>query len=449
MSSSRIGPVSVLVSSLLLFGCEAQSPDPQDGTETLGTSGGEMTDTLLSLGETTSPDSTNEATASAPSSSSSAPAQTSSSSTSSSAPTTSELPSSSAESSTGQETQTQAPLPRTIEFFVPNHKALKGEKGSSELRLTIAPMGSADSKNSILDTAVRVDAEGKVSVTVDEPETAPDKASKLQQFMVTLYRDTNEDSKAGKGDEFTATVLEFLVYRANLEPARRWRKFDPKTRKAVAIEDAIPMVSVWDRPERKEAMLGGKVSVVHKDIKSVALFSEMEKLDLKKNFSLALRSLDYKIPRDKLFWEARVSGNMDRRRWAKPDLPVLSGIGNHGLSWFAGYHTPTFTVFPTVRRNSTITDELCHGPQTLVAIWIEKSKTWVQSMSGAFVVAYHNLAPGWNIVKIDRTPGQRVSFHQISKEERYDLSFAPICDGTNRSASHELPSPELPRLRLE
>lgn len=288
-------------------------------------------------------------------------------------------------------------------------------------------MGSASSDAALLDQAVTIGAEGKVIFEISEPAPDPDKVGKLQQFMVTLYRDRNKNQKAEVGDEFRATLLEFLIYRSDAEPKLRWRKFDPKTRKAVEIAAPIPMMSVWTRAPRNEALIGGKVSDVPKDLVSVALFSDLEKLDLKKNFSTARRALDYKIPRDKLFWEAKISRTMDRRRWAEEKRPVLAGIGRHGLSWFSGYHTPSPTLIPTARRNSLLTDELCHSAQALVAIWIEPSDAWIESMAGAFVVAYHDLAPGWNIVKIDRSPGKQVSFHQISREDRYELSFSPIC----------------------
>lgn len=288
-------------------------------------------------------------------------------------------------------------------------------------------MGSASSESALLDTAVTLTDEGKILFELSEPAFEPEKVGKLQQFMVTLYRDKNTNEQAESGDEFTATLLEFLVYRSDAEPHLRWRKFDPNSHTAVEIEGAINMVGVWSRAPRKEALIGGKVSDVPKDLVSVALFSDMEKLNLDKNFTVAGRSLDYKIPKDSLFWEAKISGNMDRRRWADEKRPALAGIGRHGLSWFSGYHTPSPTLFPTVRRNSQLTDELCHSGQALVAIWIQESDQWIQSMTGAFVVAYHDLAPGWNIVKIDRSPGKQVTFHQISREDRYELTFSPLC----------------------
>lgn len=321
------------------------------------------------------------------------------------------------------------PFVRTLDFSVPEYKKILKD-GADRLRISIAPMGNASSETAFIDQSIKLSDRGKISMQLGEPKTEdPSKASKLRQFMVTLYRDRNGDQKAGKGDEFIATLLEFLVYRADAKPEIRWRKFDPETRKAISIKAPINMVTVGNRIPRKAAQVGGKVSQVPKDIAGIALFSEKEKLDLKKNFMIAVRSLDEKLERDKLFWETEVSGNMDRLRWAAEKRPVISGIGRHGLAWFGGYHTPTPTLIPTVRRNSRITDELCHRAQPLIAIWIQKSDEWITSMSGAFLVAYHDLAPGWNIVKIDRSKGKKASFHQISKKERYDLTFSPVCSG--------------------
>lgn len=410
MSKRRFGSVCLILGSIFAVGCQGGE---QDNTATTGVqtqSDQSSTNTDLSNPSTTYVEPT-----------SSSFLTSSSTDVATSAPSTSSTP-----STTSDTTSAPGPITRTIELTVPGHKKILDD-GAENLRIAVAPMGSASSESALLDTAITISQDGKIAFEISEPAPDPEKVGKLQQFMVTLYRDKNSNQKAEVGDEFTATLLEFLVYRSDAEPKLRWRKFDPTSRKAVEIEGPITMVGVWSRAPRQEAQIGGKVSDVPEDLVSVALFSDIEKLDLKRNFNTARRSLDAKIPRDKLFWEAKVSGNMDRRRWADEKRPALSGIGRHGLSWFSGYHTPSPTLFPTVRRNSLLTDELCHSGQALVAIWIQSSDKWIESMTGAFVVAYHDLAPGWNIVKIDRTPGQQVSFHQISKQDRYELTFSPVC----------------------
>lgn len=437
MFRKRVGSVCFFLGSILALGCQDQG-----GTSST-TGATEQTDQASTTADASLPLTTFVETTMSLSSSSSVPT-----SSSSSTQETSSATSSSSEQTSSETTSAPGPVTRVLELLVPGHRKLL-EEGAEHLRISVAPMGSASSDGALLDEAVTVTGEGKIVFEISEPAHDPDKVGKLQQFMVTLYRDKNENQEADVGDEFSATLLEFLIYRSDTEPNMRWRKFDPRSRRAVEIEGAITMVGVWARAPRIEALIGGKVSDVPKDLVSVALFSDVEKLDLKKNFSTAGRSLDEKIPRDKLFWEAKISRSMDRRRWADEKRPVLSGIGRHGLSWFSGYHTPSPTLIPTARRNSQLTDELCHSGQALVAIWIQESDRWITSMTGAFVVAYHDLAPGWNIVKIDRSPGKQVSFHQISRQDRYELTFSPVC-GIRNASGVDISSvgPQFPKIDL-
>lgn len=425
------GYLSVLLGSLLLFGCESQGENGDEESQESSTSGGEgdiVSSTTQETGQMSS-GSSQDSSPTLPS-----PSSSETSSAPSSSDSTSQPPTSSSSSTSSDTPSSTEPIVHKIELWVPGYKKLLGDGGKS-VRLIVAPMGSSDASRALLDRAVTVSPEGLIVLELNEPETTdPSKASQLRQYMVTLYRDKDEDQKPGKGDEFFCTLLDFLVYRADMEPKLRWRKFDPSTRKAVPITEKIRMKSVWNPPERKEVMLGGKVSDVPKDMVSVSLFMDVEKQDLKKNFLLASRGLDYKIPKDKLFWEATISERMNRRRWAEEKSPVIRGLGRHGLAWFGGYHTPTLTLIPTVRRNSKVTDELCHGSQALVAIWIEPSPEWVTSMTGAFLVAYHDMAPGWNVVKVDRSSGAGMTFRQISKEDRYELTFSPICSGLRADA---------------
>lgn len=429
MSAFKTRLASFALFSLSVVGCETPASSSTKGEELdeSGTAASSGSSTQSGQDESSSQGSTGGIESTADQSSSFSPSTTSITTTtpdlsgeSSASSTTS---SSSSSASSGSEPEKAFEL----KLQVPNHKVLLDD-ADGEFRLAITLMNQSAGAEALFDQAVQITDSGLIDLELPEPELAAGAdPNKLQQFMVTLYQDLQRNGRPDEKDEFSATLLEFLVYKKSNPVESRWRKFDPETKNALLIEDPVPLVIVSNRSERKNLRLGGRVEKAAKDIRAVALLSEGEKKDLKRHFILGSRALDQEIDRDKIFWEGEISGDMNRRRWAEEKRPVLVGFGRHGITWFSGYNTPPPALIDGLRRNSKITDELCHEGQPLAAIWIEPSKSWVRTPSAAFLVAYHDLAPGWNIIKLERGGAKQLSFHSIPIAQRQELEFSPVC----------------------
>lgn len=427
MAAFNIRLASFALFSLCVVGCEAPDSPSTEGEENgeSSTTESSAASTQSEQEESSSVGSTGGTELTMDASSSLSTSTTTTSSTPPDSSDESSSPSTTSSSSSSESSGSEAEQPFKLRLKVPDHKVLLGD-ATGQLRLEISLMNQPAGSTALLDQAVDITASGLIELELPEPTAGAD-ANKLQQFMVTLYQDVEDNRRTDEQDDFSATLLEFLVYKKSNPAESRWRKFDPESKKALLIEDAISMVRVSGRSERKSARLGGKVENADKAIRAVALLSEGEKMDLKRNFIFGHRALDQEIARDKIFWEGELSGGMNRNRWADEKRPVLAGFGRHGISWFSGYNTPPPSLIPGLRRNSKVTDELCHKGQPLAAIWIEPSRSWVRTPRAAFLVAYHDLAPGWNIIKLERGGSKKLSFHSIPESQRQELEFSPVC----------------------